>query len=180
VPLIALTQQLRQLGDVHRDPSRLIAREQISRRLVRSDMTFNDALRVCALCTKSMMEASMAEQQVYSEEQVDFGKYTTLNFNFTGSPTVPPKKILELTTLTLAYFPGATGGTVGRADIAGRDSGNNAVWRLQIVYVEPLKTAHLTFPNALQLGEGGHVEIGFVNDGPGTIFISANGSLVDK
>ena len=122
----------------------------------------------------------MAEQQVFSEHEQDFGGYSKLFWNWSGNNSVvPPKKILEITTLTLNYFPKDTGGTVGRADIAGRISGN-AVWRLQIVYVEPLKTIHLPFPNALRLEEGGDVELGFVNNGPGTIFISANGRLVDK
>jgi hypothetical protein len=75
-------------------------------------------------------------------------------------------------------------GTVGRADIAGREGGTgtvgtgNAVWRLQAIYVEPYKTVHLTFPGGLSLKAGGHVELGFVIDGPGTIFVSANGKLV--
>ncbi len=125
------------------------------------------------------MEASMAEQQVFSEHEQAFGGYSSLGWGWPGSPAVPPKKILEITTLTLDYFP-TGGGVVGRADIAGRDSTNTAVWRLQVVYVEPNKTVHLPFPNALKLEEGGHVELGFVNDGPGTIFISANGTLVDK
>ena len=53
-----------------------------------------------------------------------------------------------------------------------------AVWRVQIVYVEPQKTEHLPFPVPLRLGSGGHVEIGFSSNGPGTIFVSMNGRLV--
>lgn len=53
-----------------------------------------------------------------------------------------------------------------------------AKWRLQIVYVEPKKTVHLTFPKALRLEAGGHVEIGFVEEGPGMIVVEANGVLV--
>jgi hypothetical protein len=75
--------------------------------------------------------------------------------------------------------PALRHGGVGCPDIAGRDSSNSAVWRLQIVYVDPKKTVHLPFPKALRLEEGGYVEIGFVNDGPGTIFMSANGTLLD-
>jgi len=52
------------------------------------------------------------------------------------------------------------------------------MWRLQIVYVEPKKTVHLTLPKALRLETGGHVEIAFVEEGPGTISVEANGVLV--
>src|SRR5262245_14314460 len=124
----------------------------------------------------------MAEQQVFSEHQVFFGKpYEKLFWSWSGANNgdVPSRKVLEITTLTLNYFPDG-GGTVGQADIIGRSgSGGNAVWRLQIVYVEPKKTVHLPFPKALKLEAGGYVEIGFVSDGPGTIFISANGTLSD-
>jgi len=124
----------------------------------------------------------MPEQQVFSEHEAFFGKpYSTLNWvpwPGTNNTDVPSKKILEITTLTLSYFPDG-GGTVGRADVCGRDVNANAVWRLQIVYVAPKKTVHLSFPKALKLEEGGYVEIGFVDDGPGTIFISANGTLTD-
>jgi hypothetical protein len=78
--------------------------------------------------------------------------------------------------VTFNYFP-AGGGSLGRADISGRDSSGTAVWRLQIVYVEPKKTVHLTFPKGLMLLENGHVEIGFTSEGPGTIFVSVNGTL---
>jgi hypothetical protein len=128
-----------------------------------------------------LMEACMAEQPVYSDAQVDFGNNITLQFYVSGGNlinAVPPNKILDIATLTLNYFP-IPKGTVGRADIAGRNSSNNAVWRLQIVYVEPMKTLHLPFPNALRLEAGGYVQIGFINDGPGSISISANGRLVD-
>jgi hypothetical protein len=36
----------------------------------------------------------------------------------------------------------------------------------------------LTFPTPLRLEAGGHVEIGFTSDGPGTISVSMNGRLV--
>jgi hypothetical protein len=120
----------------------------------------------------------MAEQQVNSDVEAVFGKPSSRLFWPWASDIVPPNKILEITTLTLAYFP-TGGGTVGRADIAGRDSSNTAVWRVQVVYVEPKKTVHLTFPKGLRLEQGGHVEIGFFDDGPGTIFMSANGTLLD-
>ena len=121
----------------------------------------------------------MAERQVYSAAAVAFDNYENLSWNWTGaSDLVPRRTILDITALTLAYVPQGEG-TVGRADITGRNSNKTAVWRLQIVYVEPKKTVHLPFPLALRLEEGGHVEIGFVNDGPGSISLSANGRLVD-
>ncbi len=119
-----------------------------------------------------------AEQQVFSEAQVDFGKYGKLFWNWSGdNSTVPQKEVLVITTLTFNYFPSG-GGTLGRADISGRDSTGSAVWRLQIVYVEPKRTVHLTFPQGLRLEAGGYVELGFVNEGPGIIFVSANGMLL--
>jgi hypothetical protein len=132
-------------------------------------------------------EAHMHELQVYSPQEVDFGSYVKM-FWVQGFPgdgsVVPPHHTLEITTLTLNYFPKTTGGTIGRADIAGRDSANlstgTAIWRLQVVYVEPQKTVHLTFPKPLRLEAGGHVEIGFVDNGPGTILVEANGVLVRR
>lgn len=126
----------------------------------------------------------MAAQQVYSPQEVTFGHYVKMfwvqGFGADGS-TVPPHKRLEITTLTLNFFPSA-GGTIGRLDIAGRNapdlSTGTAMWRLQAVYVEPKKTVHLTFPNALRLEAGGHVELGFTSEGPGTILVEANGLLV--
>jgi hypothetical protein len=127
----------------------------------------------------------MAEQQVYSPQEVDFGQYVKM-FWVQGFPgdgsVVPPNHTLEITTLTINYFPKDTGGTLGRADIAGRDAADlgtgTAIWRLQVVYVEPRKTVHMPFPKALKLEAGGHVEIGFVEEGPGTILVEANGVLV--
>ena len=122
----------------------------------------------------------MAKQQVYSEQEVDFGtSQKKLFWNWAGdNSTVPHDSILDVTTATFNYFP-KNGGSVGRADLCGRDSAGTAVWRLQIVYVEPKKTVHLAFPKGLLLKAGGHVEIGFTSDGPGTIFVSVNGKLVN-
>ena len=124
------------------------------------------------------------EQQVFSEHSVVFGKYDKIFWDWSGDNSlVPNGNTLVITTLTLNYFP-AKNGQVGRADIAGRIGGSgavgtgNAVWRVQIVYVEPKKTVHLVFPGGLNLEAGGHVEIGFVDDGPGEIFMSANGRLM--
>ena len=117
-------------------------------------------------------------QQVCSEQVVAFGRYETLFWNWSGDNSkVPANFVLEIGAITLNYFPTA-GGYLGRADVAGRDAANTAVWRTQIVYVEPKKTVHLAFPTALRLEADGHVEIGFVSEGPGEIFISLNGILV--
>ena len=124
-------------------------------------------------------------EQVYSSQEVDFGSYAKLFWvqGFDGdNSVVPAHRTLEITTLTLNYFPNDTGGTLGRADISGRDAADlgtgTAMWRVQIVYVEPKKTVHLTFPKPLRLEAGGHVEIGFTSEGPGTITVDANGALV--
>ena len=127
----------------------------------------------------------MHQLQVYSSQEVDFGQYVKMfwvqGFAVDGS-VVPPKHTLEIGTLTINFFPKATGGTIGRVDICGRNapdlSTGTAMWRLQVVYVEPKKTVHLTFPTALRLEAGGHVEIGFVDEGPGTVMVEANGVLV--
>jgi len=95
---------------------------------------------------------------------------------FGSDGSVPANHTLEITTLTLNFFPKETG-TLGRADVAGRDVTGVSVWRLQIVYVEPKKTLHLVFPKALRLEAGGHVEVAFLDEGPGTIFVEANGVL---
>jgi|GEM_PF-2854070 len=127
----------------------------------------------------------MADQQVYSAQEVDFGNYEKLfwvqGFGADGS-TVPDHYTLEIATLTINYFPKDTGGTLGRLDISRRDTPDlgtgTAMWRIQAIYVEPHKTLHLPFPKTLRLEAGGHVEIGFVDDGPGTILVEANGVLV--
>jgi hypothetical protein len=107
---------------------------------------------------------------------VEFSKMSQLMWPW-GGVAVPKKKMLELTTLTLNYFP-SKGGKVGRAGIEGRDSANNAVWRLQCVYVEPLKTVHLIFPKGLKLKAGGSVALLFPDNGPGTVTMEATGTLV--
>jgi len=123
-------------------------------------------------------------EQVYSSQEVDFGSYAPMYWvrDFDGGSVVPAHRTLEITTLTLNYFPKDTGGTLGRVDISGRDAADvgtgTAMWRLQIVYVEPKKTVHLTFPKPLRLEAGGHVEIGFTSEGPGTMSVEANGALV--
>lgn len=127
----------------------------------------------------------MAELQVYSPQEVDFGTYAKMFWvqGFAGDGSVVPSgHRLEITTLTVNYFPKQSIGLLGRLDVAGRDAANletgTAVWRIQVVYVEPKKTVHLVFPKALRLEAGGHVEIGFVEEGPGTILVEANGVLV--
>jgi hypothetical protein len=125
----------------------------------------------------------MPELQVYSPTEVTFGNFVKCFFvrGFTDGSTVPPARILEITSITLSFFPSGAA-TVGRADIAGRDQPDvgtgDAVWRLQVVYVEPKKSVHLTFPKALRLEANGHVEVGFVEDGPGAILVELNGVLV--
>jgi hypothetical protein len=101
-------------------------------------------------------------------------------YGFAGSgSTVPSNKVLEVTSLTVNFFP-AGAETVGRADIAGRNAAGISVWRLQCVYVEPKKTVHLTFPAALRLEPGGYLELGFTSDGPGTLLVEANGQLIGQ
>jgi hypothetical protein len=127
----------------------------------------------------------MKELQVYSPQSIDFGGYAKMfwvqGFAADGS-VVPDEYTLEISTLTLNFFPGNTAGTLGRLDISGRDAADlntgTAVWRIQVVYIEPKKTVHLTFPRSLRLESGGHVEIGFVDEGPGSILVEANGVLI--
>jgi len=118
-------------------------------------------------------------QQVFSEEQVSFGEASQKIFwNWPGdNSTVPPSTSLEVGAITFNYFP-SNGGVVGRCDASGRDASGTAVWRTQVVYVQPHTTVHLTFPVPLRLESGGHVEIGFTSDGPGSILVSMNGRLV--
>ena len=90
---------------------------------------------------------------------------------------VPPVHTLQITTLTFAFFP-KNAGAIGRVHIAGRNAGGGTVWSLQAVYVPPKTTIHLPFPAGLMLLAGGHVEIQFLEDGPGTLLIEANALLV--
>jgi hypothetical protein len=118
-------------------------------------------------------------QQVFAENSVDFGQAAEkMHWNWSGDiTTVPTHRALEIGAITFNYFPSG-GGTLGRCDVRGRDATGKAVWSVQIVYVQPNRTRHLTFPLPLRLDAGGHVEIGFTSDGPGTIFVSMNGRLV--
>jgi hypothetical protein len=125
------------------------------------------------------MEACMAEQQVVAITGVDFGLSRTMTWVGTAMSfdTVPSNKRLEITTLTLAYYPKA--GTVGSAEMYGQDSSlGPTVWKVQ-AYVEPKKTVHLPFPTPLRIEQGGSARINFVEDGPGMILLHANGRLVD-
>jgi hypothetical protein len=116
-------------------------------------------------------------QQTYSEQEVDFGQRQTLHWNWSGdNSTVPTGQVLEVATITLNYFP-TSPGVIGRVDVTGQASSSSVAWKIPVVYVEPRKTKHLTFPKGLLLETGGHVEVGFTNDGPGTIFVSLNGTL---
>lgn len=117
-------------------------------------------------------------EQVYTSQEVDFGESAHLFWPSFGGLAVPAHRILEITTLTLNYFPKDTGGILGRLGISGRDAADATSWCLQIVYVEPKKTLHLTFPSPLRLEAGGYVGIAFTSEGPGTIFVEANGALV--
>jgi len=115
--------------------------------------------------------------QVFSEHEVNFGTYAKFAWGWPGNNViVPPNQTLTIFTATFNYFPSG-GGTLGRADLTGRDSNANAVWRTQVVYVHPKTTNHLTFPGGLLLLAGGYVEVGFIAEGPGTIMVSLNGHL---
>jgi hypothetical protein len=125
-----------------------------------------------------MMEACMAEKQVYSDYSLTSPGGAKLSWNWSGNnQVVPPNKILDITALTLSYFPQGSG-TVGRAGVNGRDANDSPVWRLQVLFVEKDKTLHLPFPLALRLEAGGYVELGFTTD-KDILFISANGRLLD-
>jgi hypothetical protein len=127
---------------------------------------------------KAKDKETIMMQQVFSDGEVEFGSIQPLFWNWTGDNSkVPTNYVLEVGTITLNYFPEG-GGSLGRADVAGRDLGGSAVWRVQVVYVEPKSTRHLTFPRGLRLEAGGHVEIGFTSEGPGKILVSINGILV--
>jgi hypothetical protein len=120
------------------------------------------------------------KQQVFSAGEVRFGNADEpLLWSWSGDNRhVPAGYVLDIGTITLSYFPEA-GGTLGRADVVGRDSADSAVWRMQTIFVEPKKTCHLTFPLGLRLEAGGHVQIGFTSEGPGTITVDIQGMLLD-
>jgi hypothetical protein len=119
------------------------------------------------------------KQQVFSSGEVQFGKADNpLSWSWSGDNSkIPVGSVLEIGTITLNYFP-KDGGTLGRADVVGRDAAGKAVWRVQATYVEPKKTRHLTFPIGLRLEAGGKVHIGFTSEGPGTILVDINGILL--
>ena len=119
-------------------------------------------------------------QQVFSEAEVSLGQ-AGQKVKWTISATqgfqqVPSGRTLSVNTATVSYFPTGAG-TVGRVDICGRDSAGTAICRMQCVYASPKQTLHLPFPKGLLIEQGGHVELSFVTDGPGTIFVSLNGTL---
>jgi hypothetical protein len=121
------------------------------------------------------------KQQVFSAGEVQFGKADQRVFwSWSGDNSKVPKgRALDIGTITLNFFP-EKGGTLGRADVAGRDSTGTAVWRVQTIYVAPKETRHLTFPIGLRLEAGGYVEIGFTSEGPGIITVDINGILFRK
>jgi hypothetical protein len=120
----------------------------------------------------------MASQPITTAAGVDLGQSRSLIWaGFAGDGSiVPPKRTLQIMSLTFAFFP-ANGGSIGRANISGSNSAGASVWSLQTVYVPPLTTIHLSFPGGLIVPAGGHVEIAFLDHGPGTIVLDANGLL---
>ena len=98
---------------------------------------------------------------------------------------VPAGQVLKVYTATLSYLPESPDGKIGRADVCGRDAAGAAVWRLQIVYVEPQRTLHLTFPQGLLVESGGWVEVFASPDGdaspnptgPGLMWVSFTATL---
>jgi hypothetical protein len=133
-----------------------------------------DAMRAILL-----VRGVMGSQPVTSAAAVDIGQSIKLFWTgFSGDGSiVPPGHTLQITALTFAFFP-KNGGVIGRANISGRNAAGSSVWSLQTVYVPPLTTIHLPFPAGLVLPAGGHVEIGFLDDGPGTLTLDANGLLI--
>jgi hypothetical protein len=98
---------------------------------------------------------------------------------------VPAGEVLKVYTATLSYLPESPNGKIGRADVCGRDAAGTAIWRLQIVYVEPQRTVHLTFPQGLLVGPGGWVEVFASADGdaspnptgPGLMWVSFTAAM---
>jgi hypothetical protein len=123
----------------------------------------------------------MASQPVTSGAAVELGQSTKLFWGgFAGDGSmVPPGHTLQITALTFAFFPNP-GGVVGRASISGRNAAGSSVWSLQTVFVSPLTTLHLPFPAGLLIPAGGHIELSFLDHGPGTITLDANGLLMSS
>lgn len=118
-------------------------------------------------------------RQVWTAAEVNFGQAQVKTFwSWEGdNGRVPVDQVLEVTSVLLNYFP-SPGGSVGRCAIVGRDVAGSSQWRLDVVYVRPQHTTHLAFATPLRLDTGGHVELGFTSDGPGTIHATINGRLV--
>jgi hypothetical protein len=89
---------------------------------------------------------------------------------------VPAGQLLKIYTATLSYLPESPQGTVGRIDICGRIAGD-AIWRLQVVYVEKQRTLHLTFPQGLEIGPTGYLEVFASLDGDATPNPTGPGSI---
>jgi len=90
---------------------------------------------------------------------------------------VPAGELLRIYTATLSYLPEDPKATIGRADLAGRNAAGTAIWRLQIVYVEPQRTLHLTFPQGLTVGAGGWVEVFASADGDASPHPTGTGEI---
>jgi hypothetical protein len=118
-------------------------------------------------------------RQVWTAAEVNFGQAEERTFwSWDGdNGTVPPNQTLEVASVLLNYFPSG-GGSIGRCEVVGRDVAGSSQWRLDIVYVRPQETTHLTFPMPLRLDAGGHVELGFTSEGPGAVTATINGRLV--
>jgi hypothetical protein len=63
----------------------------------------------------------VAEIQIFTAGSVDFGSAASIVFwpnnLFVGGSGVPDNFKLQVFTLTVNYFPGATDGSIGRTDI---------------------------------------------------------------
>ena len=86
-------------------------------------------------------------------------------------------------TLTLNYFPGESDGGLGRADIAGRDAAQTAVWRLLrapfYAAAQEDRTSSF-FQRRYGLKQAVTWRIGFAEEGSGTITIDINAVLVQR